>query len=84
MRSFQAGCGSRTVVDSGLVILFDQIARGDLTRLRITRTMSDYQDRFLALLGHMNALSIQQQISIFTWLNDLLKIYVEPQNLHIP
>ena len=46
--------------------------------------MSDYQDKFLVLLGRINALSIQQQISIFTsGLTDLLKTNVELQNPYI-
>ena len=82
MRTFRAGCNSRTVVDSGLVHLFDQNAWGNWQSL--TRTMSDYQDKFLVLLGRINALSIQQQISIFTsGLTDLLKTNVELQNPYI-
>jgi len=44
-------------------------------------TVAEYQEKFLALLGHIESLSMAQQVSIFTsGLTDLLKIDVELQN----
>jgi hypothetical protein len=54
---------------------------GELTRLRMTGTVAEYQEKFLALLGHVESLSMSQQVSIFTsGLIDLLKIDVELHN----
>ncbi|KAM0856597.1 hypothetical protein ACQ4PT_048998 [Festuca glaucescens] len=54
---------------------------GELTRLRMAGTVAEYQEKFLALLGHVDALSTAQQVSIFTsGLIDLLKIDVELHN----
>ncbi|KAM0930587.1 hypothetical protein ACQ4PT_000853 [Festuca glaucescens] len=54
---------------------------GELTRLRMIGTVAEYQEKFLALLGHVDALSMAQQVSIFTsGLIDLLKIDVELHN----
>jgi hypothetical protein len=35
---------------------------GELTRLRMTGTVAEYQEKFLALLGHIEALSMSQQV----------------------
>jgi len=54
---------------------------GELTRLRMTGTVAEYQEKFLALLGHIDALSMAQQVSIYTsGLIDLLKIDMELHN----
>jgi hypothetical protein len=51
----------------------------------MTGIVAEYQEKFLALLGHIEALPMPQQVSIFTTaLIDLLKIDVElhkPQDL---
>jgi hypothetical protein len=47
----------------------------------MTGTVAEYQEKFLALLGHIEALSMAQQVSIFTaGLINLLKIDVELHN----
>ena len=47
----------------------------------MTGTVAEYQEKFLALLGHVDSLSMAQQVSIFTsGLIDLLKIDVELHN----
>jgi hypothetical protein len=47
----------------------------------MTGTVAEYQEKFLVLLGHIEALSMAQQVSIFTaGLIDLLKIDVELHN----
>jgi hypothetical protein len=47
----------------------------------MTGTVAEYQEKFLALLGHIEASSMAQQVSIFTaGLINLLKIDVELRN----
>jgi hypothetical protein len=48
----------------------------------MTGTDAEYQEKFLALSGHVDALSMAQQVSIFTFgLINVFKINVELHNL---
>jgi hypothetical protein len=67
---------SSSIWPSGSIQLF-----GRINKASDDRTVAEYQEKFLALLGHIEALSIAQQVSIFTAsLIDLLKIDVELHN----
>jgi hypothetical protein len=60
---------------------------GGINKASDDRTVAEYQEKFLPILGHIEALSMAQQVSIFTAsLIDLLKIDVElynPQDLEM-